>query len=218
MKVAINQPYLSPYSGYYSLIAAADIFVIYDCVQFIRRGRIHRSQIHASTGFNDGWLTLPIQKAPQNTAIIDIGLRPLSEGDYAGACSPLFTQLARDFDTTPYWTHPAPLGDFLHLHLETSAKQLNINSKIVRSSQMFIDPNLHGQDRILEICKHLGASEYLNLPGGRFLYEETAFQASGIRLSFLDTSDCSRFGYLQSRVEGQFARFSQEAHRNLRAL
>ncbi len=62
MILAINQPYFSAYAPYYALIRSADVFVLYDCVQFIRRGRIHRSQIHKSDHFQNSWLTLPIEK------------------------------------------------------------------------------------------------------------------------------------------------------------
>jgi hypothetical protein len=45
MKLAIMQPYLFPYLGYFQLIEAADKFVIYDDVAFIKQGWINRNQI-----------------------------------------------------------------------------------------------------------------------------------------------------------------------------
>ena len=45
MKVAIMQPYLFPYIGYWQLINAVDIFVIFDDVNFIKKGYINRNTI-----------------------------------------------------------------------------------------------------------------------------------------------------------------------------
>ena len=45
MKLAIHQPYLFPYVGYFQLIQAVDTFVFYDDVAFIKRGWINRNRI-----------------------------------------------------------------------------------------------------------------------------------------------------------------------------
>ena len=45
MKIALMQPYLFPYIGYFQLIRAADRFVVHDDVQYIRQGWINRNHI-----------------------------------------------------------------------------------------------------------------------------------------------------------------------------
>ena len=45
MKVAIMQPYFFPYIGYFQLVAAVNKFVIYDDVNFIKRGWINRNNV-----------------------------------------------------------------------------------------------------------------------------------------------------------------------------
>ncbi|WP_340643645.1 WbqC family protein, partial [Phenylobacterium sp.] len=52
------QPYLLPYIGYFQLIAAADVFVIYDDVQYMRGGWINRNRILLNGAPH--WLTLPV--------------------------------------------------------------------------------------------------------------------------------------------------------------
>ena len=42
-RIAVMQPYFFPYLGYFRLFSQADEFVIYDCVQMPRRGRVHRT-------------------------------------------------------------------------------------------------------------------------------------------------------------------------------
>ena len=45
MKIAIMQPYFFPYIGYWQLINSVDIFIIYDDVNFIKKGYINRNNI-----------------------------------------------------------------------------------------------------------------------------------------------------------------------------
>src|ERR1700750_1484658 len=69
--VAIMQPYFFPYAGYFRLFAASDLFVVYDCVQFPRRGWVHRNRLIDASGRLQ-WLTLPLEKAPQEVLIRDL--------------------------------------------------------------------------------------------------------------------------------------------------
>src|SRR3990167_6427798 len=72
--VAIMQPYFVPYLGYFRLFSQTDLFVIYDCVQFPRRGYVHRNQVPDQNG-TPQWLTLPLEKCDQKTAILDLQWR-----------------------------------------------------------------------------------------------------------------------------------------------
>ncbi len=44
-KVAIMQPYLFPYIGYFQLINSVDEFVIYDNIKYTKKGWINRNRI-----------------------------------------------------------------------------------------------------------------------------------------------------------------------------
>ena len=69
MKVAIMQPYIFPYIGYFQLIEAVDKFIFLDDVNFIKKGWINRNQILVN---NQVYLfTIPLQKASQNILIKD---------------------------------------------------------------------------------------------------------------------------------------------------
>ena len=69
--IAIMQPYFIPYAGYFRLFAVSDLLVIYDCVQFARRGWVHRNRLPDRSGV-ERWLTLPLAKAPQSVLIKDL--------------------------------------------------------------------------------------------------------------------------------------------------
>src|SRR3954463_1921481 len=71
LTIAIMQPYFIPYAGYFRLFAASDLFVIYDCVQFPRRGWVHRNRLLDAAG-REIWLTLPLAKASRDVRIRDL--------------------------------------------------------------------------------------------------------------------------------------------------
>ena len=69
MKVAVMQPYVFPYIGYFQLIHSVDTFIFYDDVNFIKRGWINRNKILVN---NKAFLfTIPLIKASQNKLIKD---------------------------------------------------------------------------------------------------------------------------------------------------
>ena len=190
MRAAIMQPYFFPYAGYYRLLAAADVFVIYDCVQFPRRGWVHRNQLPRANG-EPGWLTLPVEKAAYDAAIRDVELKT-DAADLMRQRAAAFPDL--DHALRHRSTHPAAsaflntrpaLTDYLELTLRVAARRLGFHPQILRSSALDIPARLKAQDRILAILEALGANAYVNAPGGRSLYDPQAFSARGIRLEFL---------------------------------
>lgn len=72
MKIAIMQPYLFPYIGYWQLINAVDEFVLLDDVNYIMRGYINRNSIliHEKPFL----FSIPIHKASQNKLISETKL------------------------------------------------------------------------------------------------------------------------------------------------
>jgi hypothetical protein len=187
--VAVMQPYFVPYAGYFCLFAAADVFVAFDCVQFPRRGWVHRNRFAVTPGVSD-WLTLPVRKCQRDTRIVDLDFQ-----DDAAA------RLAHDAQRFPLlrsaWNDVNPLlelvrdpgsggvADYLCAQLKGITALLRLPRDIVRSSSLGIAPELHGQDRVIAIVKALGASRYVNSSGGRALYEPAAFGEHGIDLRFL---------------------------------
>lgn len=188
-RIAVMQPYLYPYAGYFRLMAATDLFVILDCVQFNRRGRVHRVEVPAPAGGTE-WLTLPLRRQPRETSIRDLAFAD-------GAREALDERLHRHAFLRS-GTGPAagpvrehlfgPLGtvvDFLERGLRLVAELLRLTTPVVRSSSLALPPQLRGADRIIAIARTAGASRYLNAPGGRDLYDPAAFQGAGLELSFL---------------------------------
>ena len=71
-RIAIMQPYVFPYLGYFHLIEASNLFVFYDDVNYITRGWINRNRILLNG--KDFLFTIPVSKASQNKLINEITL------------------------------------------------------------------------------------------------------------------------------------------------
>ena len=190
MRVGIMQPYFLPYIGYFQLMAAVDKFVLLDDVNFINRGWINRNRI-AVRG-QPSWLTVPLSGASQNRLIREIDIAPddgwvlkmLRTVVAAYAKAPEADSVIPVFES---WLSKAAgnLADFLLLTLSETAARLGIKTEILPMSSIFSKNGHKGQERILDICRHLGASSYINPPGGRELYETGLFRGARVELSFL---------------------------------
>jgi hypothetical protein len=188
--IAVMQPYFFPYAGYFRLFAAADIFVIYDCVQFPRRGWVHRNQLPDANG-EPRWLTLPLAKAARTVRIRDLCFAD-GATDRLAARSSKFPALvaAREADHPMVKALGALDGrttvDYLEATLAATCAALGLSCHVVRSSSLGIAQELKGQNRILAIAEELGARSYVNPPGGRALYDAADFAGRGITLRFLE--------------------------------
>eukprot|EP01036_Dinobryon_divergens_P050949 gene50949-68197_t len=60
MKVGIMQPYFLPYIGYFQLIAAVDLFVVYDNIKYTKKGWINRNRLLQNG--TDAVFSLPLKK------------------------------------------------------------------------------------------------------------------------------------------------------------
>ena len=77
------------------------------------------------------------------------------------------------------------LFDFIHFSVVELCSKLDIKTQIILSSSLDIDPKLKSQDRIIEMCKHLKTSTYINPVGGKELYDKEVFKREGIDLKFI---------------------------------
>jgi hypothetical protein len=185
--VAVMQPYFAPYAGYYRLMAAADVFVIYDCVQFPRRGWVHRNRLPDARG-EPAWLTLPLEHAPFEAPISSLVFAADARARMNEARR-RYPSLERPGQLAEAFLNAGPFEgafvDYIEQQLIIAREILGFDCRIVRSSAFDIDPALRAQDRILAILERLGATDYVNAPGGRDLYDEPSFRARRIGLHFL---------------------------------
>lgn len=192
MKVAVMQPYLFPYIGYWQLINAADKFVILDDVNYIMRGFINRNRILLNG--QSHMFSIPIKKASQNKLIRDTKLN-FSEEDKRK----FLMTIKSAYGKAPYFSQVMPMVEQiidnpeidLTSYIKNSILRINqyldIDTEILISSEIEKDNTLKAQDRIIEICKKLNADIYINPCGGRGLYRHCDFEKEGLKLFFLTT-------------------------------
>lgn len=204
MKLAIMQPYFFPYLGYFSLIDAADEFVIYDDVSFIKRGFVNRNTFLGANGpFR---YTLPVQGASQNMQIDELALN-----DFDKNADAFLNKLKHSYSKAPYYEATmsmlnelfskteVKLADFLVETILATSNYIGINTSIRRSSELKLAPEYSGQQRIIKMCQTLEADEYVNAVGGISLYDPDDFRRSGVALQFVKFS-----GGIYSQFDNEF--------------
>jgi hypothetical protein len=190
MKLAIMQPYAFPYLGYFQLINAVDLFVLYDDAAFIKQGWINRNVLGARHGPQR--FTLPVCRPRLGQPISEITLyRP------EASKRRLLATIESLYRRAPYYQRARPvleaaigaaeenLALYIKHGLEVLNTYLGIKTGLVRSSERHAGLRAKGEARVIEICRAEGAGTYINAEGGRGLYDEAAFQRHGIELRFL---------------------------------
>lgn len=215
LSLAVMQPYFYPYAGYFRLFSAADRFVLFDCVQFPRRGRVHRTEVTGPDGKVE-WLTLPLARQPRDTLIRDLAFAADARLRFDAQLRRLPWLLTASGQAAErVLAHlNSPLEsvvDFLEQGLELTCALLGLRGPALRSSSLAIDPRLHGQARILEIVTRLGATQYINAPGGRELYDPKIFSSARIELSFLPAFDGQAYQLLPALLSDDLDRVRAEA-------
>lgn len=189
LKVAIMQPYFFPYIGYFQLIAAVDVFVVYDNIKYTKKGWINRNRILQNG--KDVMLSLPLKN---DSDYLDICDRELSSSLNK---SKLLGQIKEMYRRAPYFPQTFALIEgiinyedvnlfgFLHNSLIKICEHLNISTEIRVSSTLEIEADLIGQDKVLALCKAVNTSMYVNAIGGLELYSKETFSENGIDLKFI---------------------------------
>ncbi len=194
MKLAIMQPYFFPYIGYFQLIRAVDTFVIYDNIQYSKKGWVNRNRILRAG--KEALISIPLKK---DSDFLDIRDRRLA-ADFRR--ERLLNQISDAYRRAPYFAEAFPIVEtalrhdddnlfrFLYHAIITVCAYLQVDTDITTSSAIPIDHTLRGQDKVLAICEHAAASHYINPIGGVSLYSREDFLHRNIQLQFLKSLPC----------------------------
>ena len=189
MRLAIMQPYIFPYIGYYQLIGAVDKFVIYDDVNFINKGWINRNNILVNE--KAFLFTVPLKEASQNKLIREIDIADAAWGKKLLKTIEQAYKKAPFFQTIHELVSQVVLGEtgnisvLCRLSLEKVMEYLGLQTLLVPSSTIYSNTHLKAQERILDICRVENATNYINPIGGMEIYTRELFNQAGIKLNFL---------------------------------
>lgn len=195
MKIAIMQPYLFPYIGYFQLIKNVDEFIVYDNIQFTKKGWINRNRLLVNG--KESYLTLPLKK---DSDYLDIKDRYITE-DWTLERKKIINKIKETYIKAPFFQPVFPLiegiinfeNKNLFQFIFNSLKQINnyldIKTPLIISSSIEIDHSLKAEDKVIALCKARLASNYINPIGGIELYSKDIFRAAGLELQFLKTNN-----------------------------
>jgi hypothetical protein len=189
-RVAIHQPNFLPWLGYFHKMASVDCFVLLDDAQFVKEGFVHRNRIKTPQGAV--WIGLPVlTRGRFAQSIIDTEVasdarwrkklvmtfqqsyaRAPHANDYLPALEQAITQAGHKI-----LEFNLPLLDF-------ARRALGIDTPVIRSSQL---DGIEGKstERLISICKRLGAEEYLSGHGGKNYQDEVLYAEAGIQLTYV---------------------------------
>lgn len=189
MKIGIHQAYFLPYQGYFQLINRVDAFVLYDSIQYCKKGWINRNRIG-----NGEYLTLPLKK---DSDYLNINQRYLTK-EWGLAATKILNRVKEFYRKAPEFETVFPmlidilmspsdhnLFNIIHYSLKEVCKYLEIETPIILYSSLGLDDSLKGKLKVFEICAHMKADKYLNAIGGIVLYNKEEFREKGIELTFL---------------------------------
>jgi hypothetical protein len=188
-RAAIMQPYFLPYIGYFQLISAVDLFVVYDNIEYTKKGWINRNRLLRSG--QPAVFSLPLKA---DADVLHVRDRELAR-DFDPAR--LVRQFEGAYRRAPQFAETMVLIDrvfncgdrnlfaFLERSIRATCEHIGISTRIERSSAVSVDSDLRRERRVLALCEAVGATTYVNPPGGIGLYDPADFAANGIELKFL---------------------------------
>lgn len=190
MRVVISQPMYFPWVGFLEQLQLADVFVVYDDVQFSKGGFSNRVQ--TKTGSGSQWLTVPLHELRLGQLIADVRIderqdwrnahRAALRNSYAPA--PYIQDMLGLFDgvVDAISLSLASLSLYSMLHLVEYFK-LNPRLRILHARELGVSGN--GSQRVLNIVRALGGNEYITGHGARNYLNHADFENAGINVSYM---------------------------------
>lgn len=186
------QPYFFPYIGYFQLINSVDKFIIYDNIKYTKKGWINRNRF-LQNGCS-AIFSLPLKKGSDQLNIFErqisddfnpTKLLSVFKGSYIKA--PYYKQVSILLEVILSFEHNN-LFNYLHNSILEICRYLEVDTEIVISSGLDVDHSLTSSERVIALCKSVGAKTYINPAGGVDLYDKSQFLSKGIELGFLETN------------------------------
>ncbi|TXB63699.1 WbqC family protein [Vicingus serpentipes] len=191
MKLAIMQPYIFPYIGYFQLINAVDTFVFYDDVNFIKRGWINRNQILINNKAH--LFSIPLVNASQNKLVNEVELAADIKW-----LKQFYTTLEQNYKKAPFYDETFQLiksvfeeplktiDELAEKSIITVCNHLEISTVLKKSSLAHASSKgMEKADRLIDITIKNKANTYINPIGGKELYHKSYFKKKNIDLFFI---------------------------------
>lgn len=190
MTVVVLQPGYLPWLGFFDQMRRADVFVYYDDVQYDTHGWRNRNRIKTQQG--SLWLTVPVRHSGlSKPRILDVTIDPRANWAKKHVAS-----IRQAYAAAPFIRQYVPVLEeilmrpwerLVDLDIAVAAlvaEWLGVRRQIERASELGIEG---GQsDRLVNICRHFGASRYLSGNAAQEYLDVALFERSGIAVEWQD--------------------------------
>ena len=199
------QPYIFPYIGYFQLMSSSDEFVVYDNIEFTKKGWINRNRILVNG--RDEYISFPLKK---DSDFLQIRQRFLADS-WGNERGKLLNKIIEAYRRAPNFKFVFPIIEttmlfqdsnlfaFIFNSLTILKTYFGIQTPLTISSSIKIDHTLKAEKKVIEICKERKASMYINSIGGVGLYSKEEFRSEGIELTFIKTNS-----YVYKQLDNEF--------------
>lgn len=186
MRAVVHQPQYFPYPGFFHKLTKADIYVIMDDVQYDKR-YTNRNKIIATNGWM--WLTVPIKKESMSVSNLEVQINndlPWRENHWKKVwqsyANSKFFKIYKDYLNMLYKKEWSRLFDLDFETLKKTIEWLGIKIEIVKESEL----NVKGSstERLINVCKAVGADTYVSGTGGKNYLEERLFESNHLKLEY----------------------------------
>jgi hypothetical protein len=204
-KVAIVQSNYIPWKGYFDLINLADEFILYDDMQYTRRDWRNRNKIKAQSSLI--WLTIPVEV--KGKYLQKIKETVISDGNWK---TEHWNSIKHNYARAQYFREYRELFENLYLgsderslshvnrrFLEAICRLLGIGTKISWSMDYHLAEGK--TERLVDLCKQSGATEYISGPNAKAYMDEELFSREGIALTYMDYSGYPEYNQLSQPFE-----------------
>lgn len=204
-KLAIVQSNYIPWKGYFDLINMADEFILFDDVQYTKYDWRNRNKIKTSSGAR--WLTIPVYTKRGH-------LQRINEAEIADPewNTKHWRRIALNYRNAEYFAEYEEFFEELYLgsserllseinyrFLSAICKVLGINTRL--SWSMDYDTVEGRTERVVDLCKQAGATEFICGPAAQAYIDEQLFESAGIRLTYVDYSGYPEYEQLYPPFE-----------------
>ena len=190
--VVIHQPDFIPYIGFFDRLLKADIYVVLDNVQYVRRNKeqwTNRDRIKTRNGKR--WITANVKKADSQAKINEICLS--DDHNWRSKCKNI---LQTNYREATYYgeinQYVSKIFDYkckflvdFNIHaIQIINSILDIKIEVILASDLHLEGK---KDELnISIMKKIGCTQYLSGMGAKAYCNEKLYEESGIKILWQD--------------------------------
>ncbi len=206
-KVAILQSNYIPWKGYFDMINTVDEFIFYDEMQYTKNDWRNRNKIKTANGVR--WLTIAVDSKNRMTDKLKIKDIKVSNNEWNQIH---WNSIKSSYSDCRFFNDYKDVFEELYLDCEdVFLSQINcrfikgineiigIKTKLSLSSDYGI---IEGKtERLIDLCKKTGASEYISGPAAKDYIDADLFKENNIKLIWMDYSGYTEYTQQYSPFE-----------------